>query len=69
MFGGVHDRCHERALEQLGCCPFHGGECEGPLLDSVRKACADELASPYVGDAPDTEGSSDETGESDSGPA
>ena len=45
LFGGVHEQCHRRALEQLGCCPFHGEECGGLAYESIKKACSEELAS------------------------
>lgn len=39
-----HKACHRRALEQLGCCPFHGeGDCGGADTEAIKSACADEL--------------------------
>lgn len=45
LFVGAHDRCHQRALEQLGCCPFHGeDDCEFGADERIREACAEDLA-------------------------
>ncbi len=46
LLASPHDRCHQRALEQLGCCPFHGEDCGsgGGSMDGIREACADEFA-------------------------
>lgn len=39
-----HRACHRRAIEQLGCCPFHGDDdCQGADTDAIKEACADEL--------------------------
>ena len=44
LFGSTHERCHRRALQELGCCPFHGEECEGASFESIKKQCAAEVS-------------------------
>lgn len=59
-FTNAHVQCHQRALEQLGCCPFHGEDCEGASVDRIREDCAEELAE-WTGGT-DEEGGASEDG-------
>lgn len=55
--------CHERAIEELGCCPFCDPECAG----SVDASCAEAHRKAGIG--PDLAGDSGPpVGSSDSGP-
>lgn len=63
LFADAHQRCHQRALEQLGCCPFHGEECEGASLDGIREACADEFSALPGAETGATEDEDEDEGE------
>ena len=65
LFTDLHRQCHRKALAELGCCPFHGEECGGASIESIREACEEELEAAEPESAFETSGDTgSETGSS-----
>lgn len=68
VFTDAHELCHQRALEQLGCCPFHSGDdCDFGADDRIREACEQELADLFEDETTVPAGTEDEPGDGDDG--